>query len=379
MEKASDDSVTDAVKLLDITNTETQPNTTNETDGPATGPASGLTHAGTMIWERKKTVNQTVNNPEEVCATYTLRRNLTVNPLSGVVKYDLHTLVEDSFTGGTLDKIFRQYSRWSIQNLHIQLHAVANWFRDGGSMMVAYMHDPERFHHTEFNGARQADMYLTRITDCRKMHLPVRQDWFYTVKPSHRGTTFRRLCSPGGIVMKRRGMQENAPPFSQKYQVVATLHATINFGTPTIASEVGPRFYEQRYFKVWNAEVLFSPSADPTCTTRIGLTFGGIELGKPAYKGPMLAKSLTFYKMPLILQIELKPKEGEVGDTFNATRTITALGDGVPEYPAPPAPQIPHRYYFYVAYTPPSAYTVHGVKVCGIPDYAYGVYTLPHD
>lgn len=376
MEKASDDSVTDAVKLLDITNVDTQPKTTNETDGSATGPASGLTQAGTMIWERKKAVNQSANNPEEICATYTLRRNLAMIPPDGVRKYDLHSLVEDSFTGEMLDRIFRQYSRWSIQNLHIQLHAVANWWNAGGSMLIAYMHDPERFHHTEFDGARQADMYLTRITDCRKVHLPVRQDWFYTVQPTHRGRSFRRLCSPGGIVMKRRGVKTLPVHFNKEYKVVATLHATINFGIPTIASEVAPRYYEQRYFKVLEVEVVWPSGVPPTCSARIGLAFIGQEIGKPAFKGPMLAKTLTFYRSPLTLQIELKPKDGQVGDTFNTTRTITALGDGIPEYHTPVP--VPEKYYFYVAYTPPSAYQVQSVKVCGAPDYAYGVYTLPH-
>lgn len=346
MSGAFDDSTTDSLPLRDVHKVVETPSVSNTTDGNKTDPASGLTR-GDLVWERKKTVSQCINVSETGQAVYTIRSNVPLLGEYATAVWDLHDFVSDLVP----HNIWYKYEHWSIENFTVQIQATANWLSKGGSAVVSYVHDPMREATAVSDPARQADMYMTRITDTQRINIPVRTDWFYLQKTLTSGKNQERFISPGGIKIYRRGLGLH----DQQYQVVASIHATIRFATTSLvmppthgatASHLFPRFYS----KVVGASTTITPT-DSTGFTLIHFKLQGVLNGVGSTLVDIPADGcITFVEKPF--QFKMTLTHVGAAHVLERTKSVTFM----------PATTTPGAY-FELSYQVPNDFKLTAVTI----------------
>jgi len=218
---AFDDSVTDQQSLKNVTNKVDSLAVSNLTDGPLTGPASGLEKLGPLVWERKRGVSQLVNN-QSSCAEYNIRYNYNIQGGETTNRKSLRDVLLSIIP----EEVFYGYERYQVCNFTMQVSSVCNWLKEGGALVWSYGHDPTRTTAKSML-TRQCDMYMTRITDCQKINIPVRSDWFYVCDSRDLDA---RFTDPGILYTAIRGDDENLI----EYKVLLTLTCDVKFSVPTL-------------------------------------------------------------------------------------------------------------------------------------------------
>lgn len=152
---------------------------------------------------------------------------------------------------------FKTYEYWRVKEMTLSLGGMpslvnpltayaGNVRASSGSLAIAWINDPDRLlalgkdreKLTQMDRSRIAGRRMVKFDEDAVIHLPVRQDWYFTANSQYKQAAVeRRFNSPGGIYIALCGVPQSAFATAQGYfqlKMSATLHGVLEFAKPSV-------------------------------------------------------------------------------------------------------------------------------------------------